>query len=515
MPRHTSALLRHIGFVLAALAVLMGSIDGTIVVVALPQLKESLNTSLSWVGWTLTSYQLVQIVMYPLAGKVSDVLGRRRVFLFCVITFTLSSLLCGLAPNVGVLIVFRALQAVGGGGLVPSAIGIIADEYRGHRAQAIGLISSVMPIGSIIGPNLGGLLLETWGWRAMFFVNLPIGILLVLGSVFLLGVRERQPVRRRLHVDAVGLLQFTGVIIAVMYGMTLIADDPPQARNPLVWGLFAFSLLAAAAFVHHVRETPEAVMDYRLLARSPFLAANAYNFLFGAVTMGFYSFIPYYAVVKYGLTPFQSAAVLTPRAVVVTITSMLASLYVKRLGYRVPMLLGMLFVGVTFVLMAQGWSSFQVGGVGLQGFWLLAVIIAIGGFGMGLANPASNNAAIDQAPEKAASITGIRGMFRLAGGTISISCVVLALSLFTDQAAGLDTIFLVFAAILLVSVPLVLMIPEPRAQAVEPARDQRPVVPVPLSRREVPPVQNESLRHAPGVLAPAASAGAGRARPRE
>src|SRR5438067_192694 len=117
MPRHTSALLRHIGFVLAALAVLMGSIDGTIVVVALPQLKESLNTSLSWVGWTLTSYQLVQIVMYPLAGKVSDVLGRRRVFLFCVITFTLSSLLCGLAPNVGVLIVFRALQAIGGGGI--------------------------------------------------------------------------------------------------------------------------------------------------------------------------------------------------------------------------------------------------------------------------------------------------------------------------------------------------------------------------------------------------------------
>src|SRR5437764_12831449 len=187
MPRHTSALLRHIGFVLAALAVLMGSIDGTIVVVALPQLKESLNTSLSWVGWTLTSYQLVQIVMYPLAGKVSDVLGRRRVFLFCVITFTLSSLLCGLAPNVGVLIVFRARQAIGGGGLVPSAIGIIADEYRGHRAQAIGLISSVMPIGSIVGPNVGGLLLETWGWRAMFFVNLPIGILLVLGSIFCLA----------------------------------------------------------------------------------------------------------------------------------------------------------------------------------------------------------------------------------------------------------------------------------------------------------------------------------------
>src|SRR5438105_6637847 len=175
MPKR-SALLRHLGFLLAALAVLMASIDGTIMVVALPQLTESLHTSLSWVGWTVTSYQLVQIVMFPLAGQLSDMLGRRRVFVFCVITFTLSSVLCGLAPNVGVLIVFRAIQAVGGGGIMPSVIGLIADEYRGHRAQAIGLISSVMPIGSIIGPNLGGLLLETWGWRAMFFVDLPIGI---------------------------------------------------------------------------------------------------------------------------------------------------------------------------------------------------------------------------------------------------------------------------------------------------------------------------------------------------
>src|SRR5918911_3838436 len=209
MPRKTSALLRHIGFVLAALAVLMGSIDGTIMVVALPQLRDSLNTSLSWVGWTLTSYQLVQIVMYPLAGKVSDVLGRRRVFLFCVITFTVSSLLCGLAPNVGVLIVFRAVQAVGGGGLMPSVIGLIADEYRRHRAQAIGLISSVMPIRSHVGANLGGVLLETWGWRAMFLINLPIGIALVVGSLFLLGVGEQQSIRRRLHADVVGLVEFT------------------------------------------------------------------------------------------------------------------------------------------------------------------------------------------------------------------------------------------------------------------------------------------------------------------
>src|ERR1700730_5024942 len=202
-----SAPLRHVVFLLAGLAVLMGSIDGTIMVVALPQLTESLHTSLSWVGWTLTGYQLVQMVMYPLSGKLSDALGRRRVFLFCVTMFTLASLLCGLAPNVGFLIAFRALQAIGGGGLIPSVIGIIAEEYRAHRAQAIGLISSVMPIGSIVGPNLGGFLLQAGSWRWMFFINIPIGVAVVLGMLYVLPNAQRDPARTRLQVDAVGLSQ--------------------------------------------------------------------------------------------------------------------------------------------------------------------------------------------------------------------------------------------------------------------------------------------------------------------
>jgi MFS family permease len=398
--------------------------------------------------------------MYPLAGQLSDMFGRRRVFLFCVTTFTVSSLLCGLAPNVFVLIVFRALQAVGGGGLLPSVIGLIADQYREHRAQAIGLISSIMPIGSIVGPNVGGFLLENWSWRAMFFINVPIGIILICGFLFLMPGAESEATRKRLHVDSLGLVLFVGAIVGLMYGMTLIANDPSQAFSPLVWAMFVFSVVLFVTFIRHVRHTPDPIMEYHLLAGRPFLAANIYNFLFGAVTMGFYSFIPYYAVVKFGLTPFESAAVLTPRAVVVMATSAIASMYVKRLGYRVPMMLGMVFVGGTFILMAQGWSSLNLGIMAIQGFWLLAIILSIGGLGMGMANPASSNAAIDQAPDKAASITGIRGVFRLAGGTISISCVVLALSFFQDQAAGLDMMFLVFTGVLLLTMPLVLLIPE-------------------------------------------------------
>src|SRR5918911_2924869 len=186
MQRSPQPTSRYVFFLLASLAVLMSAIDGTIVAVALPQLTDALHAPLTWVGWTLTAYQLVQVVMLPLAGRLSDTLGRKKVFMFCVVSFTLGSLLCGLAPSVGLLIFFRAIQALGGGGLMPSAVGILRDPFCEPPAQAIGLFTSVFPLGGIIGPNLGGYILHHWSWRELFFINLPIGLLILAGVQLLL-----------------------------------------------------------------------------------------------------------------------------------------------------------------------------------------------------------------------------------------------------------------------------------------------------------------------------------------
>ena len=120
----------------------MSSIDNTIVAVAVPQLTEAFDAPLVWIGWTITAYQLVQLVMMPVAGRLSDTLGRKRVFLWSIGLFTLGSLLCGLAPSIGWLIGARALQAVGGGGIMPSAVGIISDQFeQRHRAQTAPRVS--------------------------------------------------------------------------------------------------------------------------------------------------------------------------------------------------------------------------------------------------------------------------------------------------------------------------------------------------------------------------------------
>src|SRR5207248_8212924 len=141
-------------------SLLMFSIDSTVVSVALPRMQVDLSTSLVWLGWTLTAYQLTQTAVMPVAGKLSESFGRMRVFLVCIFLFTLGSLLCGLAPNIYVLIACRVLQALGGGGFFPAATGIVAQQFPKTRSRMIGLFASIFPIGAILGPNLGGFIIE-------------------------------------------------------------------------------------------------------------------------------------------------------------------------------------------------------------------------------------------------------------------------------------------------------------------------------------------------------------------
>jgi EmrB/QacA subfamily drug resistance transporter len=448
---------RHLFFALAGFAVLMGSIDTTIVAVAIPHLTTALDAPLIWVGWTLTAYQLVQVVMLPLAGKLSDSFGRRRVFLFCVGTFTLSSLLCGLAPSIGFLIAARALQAVGGGGLMRSAVGVISDHYRERRAQARGLFTSVLPIGGILGPNIGGFIMEHWTWRDMFFVNLPIGVVVFVGAAILL--KGDSPTRSR-HVDVLGLALYAGAIMILLAAMTGVGQDPALWRSPLIWGALVASVGLVAAFPRHIGRASDPVMDYTLVARRPFLAANLYNMVFGASVFGASSYIPTYAVSHFGMSALLSGSVNTPRAIAMIVTSIVASLWVIRTGYRAPMVAGVCLVSISLFLLGLGWTELHVGSFSLGGFWLLAPILAIGGVGMGLSSPSSNNAALDLAPDRAAALTGVRGMFRLTGGILSIAGIVLALTFFPDRGQGLVTIYGCLSVAVLVAVPLALSIPD-------------------------------------------------------
>jgi MFS family permease len=349
------------------------------------------------------------------------------------------------------------LQAIGGGGLMPSAVGVISDHYREHRAQARGLFTSVLPIGGILGPNVGGLILEHWTWRDMFFINVPLGCVVFGGAMLLL--RSDRPVASR-HIDVPGVIMYGSALILLLVTMTAAGEDPGLWQDPRAWLAVLVSVGLIVGFLRYIRRVADPVMDFQLVARQPFLAANLYNLFFGAAVFGVSAFIPTYAVSHFGMSPLLSGAVLTPRSISIILTSLVASLWLIRLGYRIPMLVGSGLVMVMLLLLGTGWTSVQLGGVSIGGFAFLALLLTIGGAGLGLANPASNNASLDLAPERAAALTGVRSMFRLTGGVLSVTGISLALTFFPDRGQGLAIVFGALSVAMLIVVPLTLSIPD-------------------------------------------------------
>ncbi|MBI2854841.1 MAG: DHA2 family efflux MFS transporter permease subunit [Chloroflexi bacterium] len=447
----------YVSFAIVSLAFLMASIDSTIVAVSLPNMLDDLKTNLAWVGWTLTGYQFSASIAMPIVGKISDEFGRKRLFLAAVVIFTISSLAAGLAPNIYWLIAFRFLQGVGGGAFMPSATGIVCDAFGERRASAVGFFNSIYPIGGILGPNIGGLIVGHFSWRWIFFVNVPIGAALFVFGTMLLPKSNVLPPDRRADIVGAGL--FSGGVLALLYGMTNWAEHPGSIGTTTV-AMFATGILLLFIFARHEVRAQHPIVDIGLLRSRPFLAANVYNFLFGAAIFSVLSFIPYYAVVGYGLTTEESGLLLTPRSLVMIPAAVLTSLFITRLRYRLPMIIGLVTISGGLALLSRGYHDPVVFGLGMSNMVLLALLVAINGLGMGIASPASNNAALDLMPDKVAAASGLRGMFRSVGGAFGTTILILVLSHFEDKAQGMQTVFLYFAALLLLPILIVFLIPD-------------------------------------------------------
>jgi MFS family permease len=241
--------------------------------------------------------------------------------------------------------------------------------------------------------------------------------------------------------------------------MTEWANNPSGA-GIVTWVLLALGIVLFVVFVRHEDKTEQPMIETKLLRWRPFLAVNIYNFIFGAVVWGLVAFIPYYATVGYGMTPVQEGLLLTPRSLVIIIVSAVTSLFIERLRYRVPMIIGLLLISLSLFFLSRGYHDLTIFGVGFNNLLLLSLIVAIAGIGMGISNPAANNAALDILPEKVAAAAGMRAMFRVIGGVMGTATVTLILSYFPDKAAGMQDIYLGFAVLQLLLIPVVFLIPD-------------------------------------------------------
>jgi EmrB/QacA subfamily drug resistance transporter len=445
---------RYLVFAIVSLALLMASVDQTIVATALPSLQRDLHAQVNWSSWTITIYALGQIVVMPLAGKFGDRYGRKRVFLGAAVLFTAASLCCGFANDIYLLVVLRAIQAIGGGAFLPSATGIVTQQFGRNRDRAVGLFSSVFPIGGIIGPVLGGVFVTYWSWRGIFLVNVPLGLVLIgLGSVFIpASVRTTA---RRLDLRGVFLLGST--LLAGMLGIASLGSGSSSLASPSFWLPEAAAAVGLVLFARHSARSADPFISARFLVGRGFGVMNLINFLFGCSALGFGALVPLYAQERYGISTLAAGTLLTARAAGMISVAAVAVLLLRRTGYRWPMAIG-------FSLTAAGLLLLASSPAGLSPYAWLALAAGISGLGMGTAIPAANNATLQLAPDEAAAVAGLRGMFRQSGAITAVSVTSAILARSANPGLAQAHVFAVFAVILVLVVPLARIVPDHRGR---------------------------------------------------
>src|SRR6202167_2959116 len=440
---------RKLVFPIVSIGLFMASIDQTIVATALPAMEHDLHAGINWSGWTITIYALGQVIAMPMAGKISDMYGRKKVFGISAVVFTLSSLCCGFAPNIALLLVPRFIQALGGGAFMPSATGIVSDHFGPERDRAVGMFTSILPVGGMIGPILGGVFVSYWSWRGIFLVNVPIGIILV---ILTLKFIPSNSIRKKSSIDVRGIVTLAILIAAGMFGISYLGSGNVPLYSPVFLGAEAVAVVGAIVFVRHSKTDPAPFVPFQLLRGRGFGIMNLINLVYGAAALGFAALVPLYAQERYHIAALGAGTLLTARAVGMIAVAGVAAMALRRTGYRLPMIVGFTVLAGGLLMMALS--------PGISAYAWLAIAAAITGLGMGLSVPASNHASLQLAPDQVAAIAGLRGMFRQSGSIIAVSVTTAIIARSSDPGIVQAHVFVVFAILLIALLPLIRLVPD-------------------------------------------------------
>jgi EmrB/QacA subfamily drug resistance transporter len=443
-------------FTIVALALLMMSIDSTIVATALRSLRLGLHTSIDWAGWTLTAYSLGFVVVLPISGKLSEQYGSRKVFLGSIIAFTIVSLCCGLADNIYVLIALRGLQAAGGAGFTPSATDIIVDHFGNARDRAVSLFGSIFSIGALIGPIFGGLFVSYWTWRGIFLVNVPIGAAVIVLALLYVPRDRPRKTGPRPSMDAIGMALLGCGLLSGMLAVSYLADGNVSASSP---GFVIPMVVATAAlwgFFRHINRSTSPFIAPRFISGVGFGAVNLVNGLYGGVTSGVIALIPLYASNRYGISALGSGTLLIAQGIAAIILSIVGAFTLRRTGYRPPLYIGSVVIATGMLLLAVSPLA------GIPPYVWLAGSAFLIGLGRGANNPASRNAGLQLAPEHASTLAALRTMCMAIGTIVTISVDTAILASSQDPGHIQAWVFAVTAALFVAALPLISRVPEHR-----------------------------------------------------
>ncbi|MEW2078331.1 MFS transporter [Streptomyces sp. NPDC012403] len=402
---------RMLVLAICCMSLLIVSLDNTVLNVALPAMQREFHASTSGLQWTIDAYTLVLASLLMLAGSTADRIGRRRVFMAGLVVFTLGSVLCSLAPDLSWLVVFRMVQAIGGSMLNPVAMSIITNTFTDprERARAIGVWGAVVGISMAAGPLVGGLLVESVGWRSIFWVNLPVGLAALL-LTWRFVPESRAPKARR--PDPVGQL-----LVIVLFGsLTYAIIEAPHASPA---SIAPYAVLALAALVALLRYEPrrrEPLIDLRFFRSAPFSGATVIAVSAFAALGGFLFLSTLYLQNVRGLSALDAGLWMLPMAVPTFLCAPLSGRLVGGRGPRLPLLVAggaMTASGLLFALFEAETSDATL----FLGYVLFGV-------GFGFVNAPITNTAVSGMPTAQAGVaSAVASTSRQLGQALGVAVI--------------------------------------------------------------------------------------------
>ncbi len=351
------------------LATFLAALDTTVVSTAMPTIIGALG-GLGLLSWVFSAYLLTSTTTVPVYGRLSDMYGRKPIFAIGAVLFLGGSALCGAANSMEQLILFRAIQGLGAGAVLPVSMTVVGDIYPvQRRAQIQGLFSAVWGVSAILGPTVGGFIVDTISWRWVFYINLPFGILSIV--LFYLFLHENITHRRH-SIDYAGAALLTVAVTILLFGLLEIGESalpvPP-------WALILLSLVLLAIFIRRERKIAEPLLPLTLFRNRVVAVSNAANFAIGAILIGFNSYIPPFVQGVMGGTAVNAGAVLAPMSIGWPVGSTVSGRLILRFGYR-PIVV----IGTALVVVGSG-LILLIGPNTSQPYIMAAMVVV--GLGMG------------------------------------------------------------------------------------------------------------------------------------
>ncbi len=393
-----------------ALGMLLASLDQTVVGTSLPRIVAVLG-GMDLFSWLFTAYMLAQTITIPIAGKMSDRMGRKPIFLSGMIIFMAGSLMAGFSTSMEMLIVCRFIQGLGGGALIPVAMATVADLYAPQdRGKIQGMLGAVFALSTVIGPFIGGFIVDNWDWDWVFWVNLPVGIFAMIVASFKFPSLERVETS---PVDYLGIVTLVGAVAPAL--LTLTWGGTTYAwTSPEILGMIALSAVMLVAFVAVERRAADPLLPFRLFREPILTLGSAGLFIMSLGMFGVVGFLPLFLQAVMGMSATNSGMLTIPLMIGSMITSISSGFLLKRTGYKPWLLAGPPIMAVGMYLL----STLHAGSDPIEAIVYQLIV------GLGIGAVMSNYIVAAQnvmARNEMGVATSSMSLFRSIGGTVGIT----------------------------------------------------------------------------------------------